>query len=71
MNEVNSPAHYASGNIECIDAIQSMLSLDEFVGYLRGNIAKYTWRCTKKGNILQDVQKLRWYAAKLEEVIGA
>jgi hypothetical protein len=38
---VNSPAHYTNGKVECIDAIESMLTRDEFIGYLRGNILKY------------------------------
>ena len=34
---VNNPDHYNQGEIECIDAIEAMLSKREFIGYLRGN----------------------------------
>jgi len=38
---VNRPSHYGQGKIEAIDYIQDFLTREEFVGYLRGNIAKY------------------------------
>ena len=68
---VASPAHYATGSVECIDAIESMLTPEEFVGFLRGTIMRYTWRCTRKGAALQDVQKLGWYRDRLERVLAA
>ena len=41
---VNSPSHYASGGIECIDAIKASMSHEAFLGYLKGNVQKYMWR---------------------------
>ena len=64
---VNGPQHYNSGGIECIDAIEAMLSKGEFIGYLRGNSFKYRWRYTYKDGI-QDLMKARWYEDKLLEV---
>ena len=61
---VNSPSHYASGGLECIDAIQGSMSKLEFEGYLKGNLIKYTWRYRKKGG-LQDLQKANWYLDRL------
>jgi predicted transcriptional regulator len=63
---VNSPAHYNSGNVECIDAIESMLTKDEFIGFLRGNILKYQWRYKQK-NGAEDLKKAQWYFDKLKE----
>jgi hypothetical protein len=69
---INHPAHYNQGEIECIDAIKSMLGFDGFIAYLRGNIAKYNWRLMHKGKSLADAQKLGWYQARLEkELQGA
>ena len=31
---VNHPIHYNNGSIECIEAIEAMLTHEEFVGYL-------------------------------------
>ena len=61
---VNSPSHYASGGIECIDAMQAMLSREEFIGYLRGNIFKYQWRYKLKNGV-EDLEKAQWYANRL------
>lgn len=61
---VNSPAHYASGEIECIDAIKAQMSAEQFKGYLRGNIAKYVWRYEAKGGA-ESLEKARWYLDRL------
>lgn len=65
---VNSPDHYTSGQVECIDAIQSALTTDEYRGYLKGNILKYIWRERLK-NGAQDVQKSVWYSTELIQLI--
>lgn len=66
-DKVNNPSHYTQGSIECIDAMEAMLSRDEFIGYLRGNIFKYQWRYKDK-NGLEDLKKANWYSAKLLEL---
>ena len=38
---VNSPPHYNTGNIECIDAIEESMTPEGFKCYLKGNIQKY------------------------------
>jgi hypothetical protein len=62
---VNHPAHYTSGSIECIDAIEAALSREEFIGFLRGQVIKYTWRCNLKGSPLIDNEKAAWYQKRL------
>jgi hypothetical protein len=62
---VNSPAHYKTGEIECIEAIEASLSKEAFRGYLKGNIEKYVWRYETKGNPKQDLEKAQWYLNKL------
>lgn len=64
---VNSPSHYASGGIECIDAIKASMSHEAFLGYLKGNVQKYMWRYEKKVNPSEDLKKARWYLNKLIE----
>ena len=69
-DDVNSPAHYADqGAVECIDAMESMLSREEFIGYLRGNSFKYRWRCRGKGNAVKDLRKAQWYENRLLAII--
>ena len=61
---INSPGHYADSTIECIDAMQAMMTPEQFIGYLRGNVFKYQWRYEKKNGI-EDLKKAQWYLDKL------
>lgn len=66
QDNVNSPNHYTTTSIECIVAMEAMLSHEEFIGYLRGNIFKYQWRYKQKNGI-EDLKKAQWYQNKLLE----
>lgn len=57
---VNHPIHYTQGKIECIEAMEAMLTPEEFRGYLRGSIFKYQWRVMKKNGV-EDLEKAKWY----------
>ncbi len=63
---VNQPPHYKQGEIECIDAIRSALTPEEFRGYCKGNALKYTWREKHKGQD-QDLEKARRYLQMVTE----
>ncbi len=65
---VNNPPHYNKGDIECIDAIEAMLTLEEYIGYLRGNSLKYRWRFRYKNGV-QDLEKAKWYEQRLMETL--
>lgn len=64
---INKPPHYNQGGIECIDAIRAAMSVEEFKGFLRGNILKYIWRAQRKGDVIENLQKASWYVSKLIE----
>lgn len=66
---VNSPAHYGSGSIECIEYIEDFLTTEEYIGYLRGNIAKYLHRFRYKNGI-EDLRKAEWYLNRLSQTMG-
>jgi metallophosphoesterase superfamily enzyme len=65
---INHPPHYNKGEIECIDAIEAMLTEEEYVGYLRGNSLKYRWRFRYKDG-KQDLEKANWYENRLMDVL--
>jgi hypothetical protein len=66
-DKVNHPSHYKDqGSIECIEAIESQLTPEEYQGYLRGNCVKYLWRWKNKGGV-EDLKKTRWYLDRLIE----
>jgi len=64
-DNVNHPKHYTQGGIECIDAIESSMTQQEFRGYLKGNIQKYIWRYELKKNPAEDLKKAQFYLNKL------
>ena len=62
---VNHPPHYTDGgSIECIEAIESALTDEEYRGYLKGNIQKYVWREKHKGGT-ESLRKAQWYLDRL------
>lgn len=54
--KVKSPAHYNTGKIEVIDAIE-----DWGLGFNDGNAIKYIARYQHKGEPIQDLEKAIWY----------
>jgi hypothetical protein len=66
MNDKINPSHYKQGKIECIDAIESSMSKEEFMGYLKGSVIKYNWRYKDKGG-LEDLKKAQWFLNKMIE----
>lgn len=68
-DNVNHPSHYTDGKIECIDAIESSMSKEAFMGYCKGNIIKYVWRYEYKGGV-ESLKKAKWYLDKLIEAVG-
>ena len=59
-DNVNHPAHYRTGSVECIDAIKAALSREEFKGYLKAAAIKYIWREDHKGRNIEDLKKSVW-----------
>lgn len=59
-DEVDNPQHYTSGHIECIDCIKAALTEEEFRGFCKGNMLKYTFRERLKGGDI-DLGKALWY----------
>lgn len=68
-DNVNNPAHYGQGSIEAIEYIEDFLTREEYIGYLRGNIAKYMHRFLYKGKPSEDLAKAQWYLKRLEELV--
>jgi len=64
-----SNEYYKIGNIETIDFIEAKLTNEQFIGFLMGNILKYISRCNYKENIINDVEKLQYYAGLLKETL--
>ena len=64
---VNHPSHYNLHPMECIDAIEVMLTPEEFRGFCLGNAIKYRWRAGAKGDAAEDLKKADWYMARYSD----
>ena len=65
MNDnVNHPAHYTTGGIECIDAMVASQGYECVMDYCLCNAFKYIWRCQHKGKRVEDIEKAIWYLQK-------
>lgn len=64
FNTVNFPKHYCSGNVECIDAMESAFGTDAVRDFCLCNAFKYLWRNRQKGGT-EDLKKARWYLERL------
>ncbi len=73
IDMVNSPPHYASSKIECIDAMEAMTSQNrKYINVLNGHqmycwqvIFKYIWRFPFKNNAVEDLKKAQYYLQRL------
>ena len=61
---VNRPAHYTSGGIECIDAMQAAFGDEAVKDFCLCNAFKYLWRHQQKNGV-EDLKKCRWYLNRL------
>ena len=68
---VSHPKHYQSSKgIEVIDVIEAFTeNLKGIEATDTGNIIKYACRWNDKGNPIQDVEKIIWYATHLLKVL--
>lgn len=61
---VNHPSHYTvfpDADGEAIDIIKRVLTREEFIGWLKGNVLKYRLRAGYKDATQQDIDKSMWY----------
>lgn len=60
-------SHYKDMAVQPWDVMQSVMTHEEFVGFLKGNVIKYSMRQGKKEGT-DDGAKAMHYLAKLREV---
>ena len=64
-DNVNRPAHYTQGSIECIDAIAEVVKdLKGMEAVNTANVIKYMWRWKHKNGV-EDIKKAAWYCVDL------
>lgn len=64
-DNVNHPAHYTAGGIECVDAMKACVSgLNEMEAVCTSHALKYLWRWKHK-NGAEDIRKCIWWLERL------
>lgn len=61
-------SHYKNMPIQPWDVMQAVMSKEEFVGFLKGNIIKYSMRAGQKAGASDDGEKAMHYRQKLNEI---
>lgn len=62
-------SHYKDMPMQPWDVMQAVLTPAEFIGFLKGNVIKYSLRAGKKAGADDDTAKAKHYALKLKEVL--
>jgi Protein of unknwon function (DUF3310) len=62
--------HYKDMPLQPWDVMEVVMSEQEFIGFLKGNIIKYAMRAGHKGDAQLDLEKAKHYKQKLHEVLG-
>ena len=62
-----SGSHYKDMPVQPWAVMESVLTHEEFVGFLKGNIIKYSMRAGRKAGS-DDANKARHYMMKLKEI---
>lgn len=65
---VNSPKHYASTSVECIDMMVETQGSEAVIHFCICNAFKYLWRHNSK-NGAEDIKKASWYLNKAVELM--
>lgn len=68
-DNVNHPAHYTQGSIECIDAMVAAFGAEAVKTYCKINAFKYIWRTDYK-NGTEDLEKAVWYLNRYLKLEG-
>ena len=69
LDDIRNPDYYNRHGLSPIEAFQmGLLSHEEYIGFLKGNIIKYSVRCDNK-NMAEDMEKCKTYAEYLKEVL--
>jgi Protein of unknwon function (DUF3310) len=62
--------HYKLMPMQPWEVMRCVLTREEFKGFLKGNVIKYSMRAGHKGSAEQDLEKAKHYAEKLAEVLA-
>lgn len=62
-------SHYDNGKKTAIEELEEELTVQEMIGYCKGNIKKYSYRLEEKGQKESDLIKIQTYEAYLRVLL--
>lgn len=63
------PIYYMSNGLSPLSAFKKgLISEQELIGFCKGNVIKYTVRCGKKDNAVEDIDKAINYLEELKQI---
>lgn len=69
---MTEPEYYTKGDMSPLQAFKKgLLTREEYVGFLKGNIIKYVIRCERKGDFEKDLHKAETYMIELYYLLGS
>ena len=69
--DMTQPDYYKKDGLSPLDAFeQGLISREEYIGFLKGNVIKYTIRAGKKDNACKDIDKAIDYLNWLKKELG-
>lgn len=67
---MSEPEYYNRDGLSPLKAFEKgLISYEEYIGFIKGNIIKYVVRCDKKGQGVSDVKKALDYCTLLKKEI--
>ena len=70
FKDKTQPDYYKSNGLSPLDAFEKgLLSKEEFIGFIKGNVIKYTVRAGKKDDAVKDIDKAIDYLEWLKKVM--
>ena len=65
---MSEPEYYSKNGLSPLNAFKmGLISRDEYIGFIKGNIIKYVIRCDKKGQAKSDLDKAMNYLELLKK----
>ena len=69
---MSEPDYYCKDGMSPLEAFRKgLISRDEYVGFIKGNIIKYVVRCEDKDDPIGDLDKANNYIVELYYVLGS
>ena len=69
MNIEENKHHLLWGDTQSIELIEDFLTVDEYKGFLKGNILKYQLRLGKKDDVSKELKKIQDYTSELNNLL--